>query len=183
MDWEVASAGLTLVAIIVALILGVQSIRETRNIQKREFRHRLLNEIAEWATKVINWRSENRTATREMAKVEVGDVKSSQRLFHAHIAEIQDFFSAITEPIKYIRKVAFKYQQGLPEDIQKLMDGLKVYTDFLETWKHKLVSDITKAMSDIDADAATADKLAEQVVKSADVVLEKVAIIKTGEID
>ena len=43
------SAGLTLIAVIVALILGISSIRETRNVQKREFRHRLLKEIADWA--------------------------------------------------------------------------------------------------------------------------------------
>ena len=73
MSWEASDvigatlAGLTFIAIVVALILGIRSIRETRNIQKREFRHRLLNEITEWATKVINWRSENRTVLREMA--------------------------------------------------------------------------------------------------------------------
>ncbi|MBL7166576.1 MAG: hypothetical protein ISS55_08835 [Dehalococcoidales bacterium] len=43
------SAGLTFIAVVVALILGIRSIRETRDIQKREFRHRLLNVIADWA--------------------------------------------------------------------------------------------------------------------------------------
>ncbi len=40
---------LTLLAIVVALTIGVTGILQTRSIQKREFRHRLLNEIIDWS--------------------------------------------------------------------------------------------------------------------------------------
>ena len=178
-------AGLTLFAVVVALFLGVRSIRETRNIQRREFRHRLLTEITEWAIKVASWRSENRTVLREMAHVKEGDVRVGLRLFFAHLAEVQDFFAAITGLNTYIYKTSLKFQQGLPEDIQKLINDLKFFTDFLEAWKIRLFTDMTSGKADIDIkqdDVNKTDELAKQCTKSAGVVLDKVADIKAKEI-
>ena len=104
--------------IITTLLFGVAvvAIWQTRIIQKHEYKHRRLNEIIEWATKVISWRCENRTAFREMASKE--DERLSQRLFHAHLAEVHAFFAAIIGLNKYISKLSLTFQQGLPEDIQ-----------------------------------------------------------------
>ena len=170
--------------ILVALGIGVKSIRETHNIQKREFRHRLLNEITEWATKVVNWRSENRAVLKEMAGIEEGKVRQSLRLMHAHIAEVQNFFTAITGLNMYISTVSLKFQQGLPEDIQKLINDLKAFTDFLEAWQGRLFTDIARGTADIDIeeDSKKADGFAQQIRKSVGVVLEKVASIKAKEI-
>ncbi len=120
--------------IITTLLFGVAvvAIWQTRTIQKHEYKHRRLNELIEWATKVISWRSENRTVFREMASIE--DERLSQRLFHAHIAEVLAFFAAIIGLNKYISKLSLTFQQGLPEDIQKLIVDLKAFTDFHEAW-------------------------------------------------
>ena len=45
-DW------ITLAAVVVALAIGVVSLVQTQNLQKRERKERLLNEIIEWATDV-----------------------------------------------------------------------------------------------------------------------------------
>ena len=46
-------AGLTLIGIIVALTLGINSIRKTQQLQVRENRQRLLKEIIDWAISII----------------------------------------------------------------------------------------------------------------------------------
>ncbi len=45
---------ITLAAVLVALGIGVASILQTQNLQKRERRERLLNEIIEWAVDVAS---------------------------------------------------------------------------------------------------------------------------------
>ena len=114
------SAWFTLFAVIVALGIGVTAIVHTEIIQRREQKRRLLNEIAEWAIKVVSWRSESRAVLKEMASIKEGEVRQSLRLMHAHIAEMQMFFTAITGLNTYISKLSLKFQQGLPEVIQKI---------------------------------------------------------------
>ncbi|MGD1119812.1 MAG: hypothetical protein ABR886_10045 [Dehalococcoidales bacterium] len=54
-DWATPlSAGATLVAVIVALGVGVASIFQTKNIQKRERKERLINEIIDWLYEIHN---------------------------------------------------------------------------------------------------------------------------------
>ena len=103
---------------------------------------------------------------------------------HAHLGEVQDFFAAITGLNMYVSKVSLTFQQGLPEDIQKLINDLKDFTDFHEAWQEKLFTDIAGGTADIDIeeDSNKADELAKQIGKSAGVVLEKVADIKGKEI-
>ena len=177
-------AWLTLFAVIVALGIGVASIVRTEKIQRREQKRRLLNEITEWAIKAVSWRSENRALLKEMLTTEEGEARQSLRLMHAHIAEVRDFFAAITGLNTYISKLSLKFQQGLPEVIQKLISDLEASTDFLEAWRGRLFADICSRKVDIDTskDAAEADKLAEQFEKSAGAVLEKAADIKAKEI-
>ena len=177
-------AWLTLSAVIVALGIGVASIVRTERMQRREQRRRLLNEITEWAIKVVSWRSENRAVLKEMATIEEGEARQSLRLMHAHIAEVQSFFTAITGLNTYISKLSLKFQQGLPEVIQKLISDLKASTDFLEAWLGRLSADIDSRKVDIDTskDAAEADKLTQQFEESAGAVLEKAADIKAKEI-
>ena len=51
-DW------ITLVAVIVALGLGVSSLVQTQSLQKRERKERLLNEIIQWAIEITKHRFE-----------------------------------------------------------------------------------------------------------------------------
>lgn len=160
--------------------------RETELLkEKRGRKERILNEIIEWAIRITTWRSENRTILREMAKVT--DITKSQRLMHAHIAEVRDFFVGITGLNEYVVKIASGFQQGLPEAIEKLIDDLKSLLGFLEEWQLKLVAEITsssvdKAQSSIVENSIKADDLSGQVINSVRVVLEKAAEIKTRDV-
>jgi len=175
-------AWLTLFAVIVALGIGVASIIHTEIIQKRERKRMLLNEITEWATKVISWRSENRFILTELASIK--ERRQSERLRHAHILEVINFFATITGLNTYISKVSLTFQQGLPEVVQKLIDDLKAYTYLLHAWQARLFIDIAEGKLDIDMeDAMKADEFSQKLEKSAGAVLEKVADIKTKEID
>lgn len=52
--WAVAGGPvMTLIAVAVALYIGIKSLRQTENIQKREQKHRLLNETNNWAEEAI----------------------------------------------------------------------------------------------------------------------------------
>jgi len=196
MTWEASDiisavlAGLTLIGIVVALIVGIKSILATHSIQKREFRYRLLNEIAEWAIKPVAWRSENREVFREMARIKPkpGEDRDGGRLVHAHIAEVQDFFSEIVGMDSSVVKLSLTFQQGLPEGIQELAKNLRDFMKFLDSWREKLFADMTgdKVETGLDEnwplDEMSAEKLTLQVEKSARVVLEKIAELKAKEI-
>ena len=175
-------AWITLSAVIVALGIGIASIIHTEIIQKRERKHKLLNEIAEWATKVTSWRSENRAILTEMASIK--EVRQSQRFTHAHILEVINFLATITGLNTYISKVSLTFQQGLPEVVQELIDDLKAFAYLLEAWQTRLFIDIAGGKVDIDImeDARKVDEFSQKLEKSAGAVLEKVADIKTKEI-
>lgn len=102
-DWiNLGSAIILLGGIGASMFFGLRSLSQTKTMQKKELRHRLLNEIADWAIRVITWRAENRWVFREMARIEEGQVRQSKRLTHAHLAEVLDFFSAITGLSTYV---------------------------------------------------------------------------------
>ena len=53
-DW------ITLVAVIIALTLGVLALIQTNHIQKRHYKHLLINEIIDWETEIVkSIRTEN----------------------------------------------------------------------------------------------------------------------------
>jgi len=173
------TAWITLSAVIIALGIGVASIIHTEIIQKREQRRRLLNEIAEWATKVTSWRSENRAIMTELASIK--EVRQSKRLHHAYILEIINFFAAVTGLNMYISKVSLTFQQGLPEVVQKLIADLNEFLWLLVAYQIRLYTDIDGGEVDvgISEDPKWADEFTEKLEKSAGAVLEKVADIKT----
>lgn len=182
-DWfNLVSTILLLGGIGVSLFLGLRSLNQTNNIQKKELRQRLLNEIADWAIRVISWRSEDKGVFRDMARIE--DVRQSKRFVHARIAEVLDFFSTVTGLNTYVNKVALTFQQGLPEDIHQLVKDLEKLTNFLNDWKTKLSIELTEGKYDasIDEDASKGDEFTLQVTKSAGMVLERVAAIKAMDI-
>ena len=182
-DWIAAVLALiTFIALVVAFSLGIQSIRETRNIQRREYRNSLLNEITQWATKVINWRYENRTALTPAS--ELLEIRQNQRFLFLHLGEILDYFSSITNCGVYILDVSRMFQQDLPQDVRKLVDDLNAYTNLLESFQQIVKADFGKdplEINNTDKASNKADTLAQQAVNSAICVLKKVATIKANE--
>ena len=182
-DWIAAvSALITFIALVVAFSLGIRSIRETRNIQRREYRNSLLNEITQWATKVIDWRYENRTAVTQAA--ELLEVRQNQRFLFLHLEAVLDYFSSITNCGVYILDVSRMFQQDLSQDVCKLVDDLNAYTNSLESFQQIVQADFGKdplEINNTDEASNKADTLAQQAVNSAICVLKKVATIKANE--
>lgn len=176
------------------LMLALATFQMITNSNKQEKRRReeeisketrrrnesLLNEIIDWAKRVLNWRAENRPVLREMAKT-AGEI-TGMRLIHAHVSEVHDFFTGIIGMKEYITKIGFKFGQNLPETIEKLFSDLEAHIEYLEAWQAKLLTDIATGKVDIVSDSKKADAFAEQFEKSISVVLEKTAQIKAKDI-
>lgn len=179
-----AAAGVVVaVAVTFSLLQNTQLRKDTKERELRDRREALLNEITDWARSIVNWRSQNRTATIKMASIEQGQNKQSLRLYHAHIAEILDFFSALTGLNKYVTEISLIFQQGLPEDINKLRNDLEVFIVFLEKWKTKVFNRIDTNVPVLEnEDIDTAEELTQRMTESAVSVLGKVASIKVKEI-
>ena len=46
-DWVLVGS------VIVALVLGIRSLRQTKDLRRKEYRHKLLDEIIDWAKDTI----------------------------------------------------------------------------------------------------------------------------------
>jgi hypothetical protein len=75
-----------IIAVIVSLALGVASIVQNNITRQKQSRSNLVNEVIDWATKILNCDIEN-PVLKEIAKV--NDPLSGYRLAHAHIAEVR----------------------------------------------------------------------------------------------
>jgi hypothetical protein len=53
-DWaQIIGAGITLLAVLVALGLGLVNMRQTKNIQEQQYKHTLFRDIKGWAREVV----------------------------------------------------------------------------------------------------------------------------------
>ena len=162
-------------------IMAWRTIRQTRSVQKAEKRERLLNEIIEWARSILTWRSRHKDIFRDVAR-STSDIESI-RLVHANIAQVLGDFAGITGLNEYMKEVALRLEQGLPETVEKLISDTGTYIDFLEQRFYELTPNIKRGIfSETDEVINTTEILAEQMVSSARCVLASVAKIKTKDI-
>lgn len=126
-DWATPLSALaTLAAVIVALGLGVSSIIQTQKLQKREKRERELNEIIEWAEKVLgSGYSENLDHTK------LGQISNQQQEF-AYIYEVVSRISTNYENMKiksiYIKNVAALLGEEMLGDVTTLSNYIIDYS-------------------------------------------------------
>jgi len=50
---SVGAPAIILIGIVVALAIGIMSLRQTREVQERQFKHTLLSEIIKWAIDIV----------------------------------------------------------------------------------------------------------------------------------
>ena len=125
------SALLTLFAVIVALAIGIKSIKETRNIQSREFKYRLLNEISNWASEHAKWRERRISMFENIARAT--SKEESLRLMHSHIASVADGLDGIKQMNRYISKAASKIDKKLLYSVNVLINDIGVGTPGLRS--------------------------------------------------
>ncbi len=165
------------------LFLGImawRAIRQTGNIQKRERRERLLNEIIEWAIDVTNWRSESKKIFKEMAGIT--DIKQQEVLTHAHIVEVKEGFVGMGGRNQYISNITDKFTKVLQEDVEKLITDLEAYIEFLDDWQRVKADEIAHNLDAEYEYYTKADELALQIDESANKVIEEATKIKTRDI-
>ena len=179
------SALLTLFVVIVALAIGIKSIKETRNIQTREFKYRLLSEMFDWASELVKWREKRTKMFEDVARAT--STKKSLRLLHSHIASVSDGLSGTKQMNRYMSKAASKLDKDLLYSVNKLTDDVDSYSSFLIEWarnlKDAIFEGVTKGEKVFNDNTEEADNLADMMETSAGFVLEIVARIKAQSID
>jgi len=179
-----ASAGapaIMLIAIAVALGIGLAGILQTRSIQRNEQKQKMLNEIVEWARSVITWRVRHKDIFRDIAR-STRPIEGA-RLTHAHLAQVLGDFAGITGLSEYMRKVALRLEEGLPEPVEKLINDTGTYIDFLEQRFKELTTNIQRGrFGEEDEVIEKTETLAKQMASSASSVLVVVATMKSRAI-
>lgn len=172
----------TLSLVIVTFLLAVAaflSIWQTHNIQKKEYRHRLLNDLIEWAVSITNWRSRSKGIFKEIAFT--ADKKKQQLLTHTHIVEVKEDFVGLSGRNQYAINVSEKFARILQDTIERLVADLENYIEFLDDWQQVVADNISKNLIGTEEYGYydKADQLASQIDESALKVIEKAVKINT----
>ncbi len=141
-EWaQVISTGITLLAVLVALGIGVASIWNTQSLQKKERKERLLNEIIEWAkgleerifppgeTKIL-------TNIRELFAVRSNIPIKEETIsglwdLDQTVASLERLSHEIKEGDEYITKLASGLDKELGTAIDKVINDMKKRQELL----------------------------------------------------
>ena len=116
-------SALTLTAIIIALIIGVRSLVQTKNIQKAERKQRLLNEIMDWARDLL-------MCSSEIVQPVPGRSRSGSILHVTGVWWLR--YRAINAKSKYVEKIASEFGQHLLPEVLSVISKLKELISLLE---------------------------------------------------
>lgn len=150
------------------------SIRQTHNIQKKEYRRRLLNDLIEWAIAITNWRSTSKIIFKET--VLTADRGKRQLLMYAHIEGVKEDFVGLGSRNQYAINVSEKFARILQDAIERLVVDVEKYMEFLNDWAQFIADNISKNLVEIQEYGdyvKKADQLTEQIDKSARKVIEE----------
>lgn len=117
-------ASLTLIAVVVALIIGVASLVQTKRIQKGERKQRLLNEIMDWANDVLMCGSEMHVQPVP------GITREAHRLHAASALYLR--YKVVNARTKYVEKIASEFGQALLPTLASVISKLKNLANLLE---------------------------------------------------
>jgi len=164
-----ASAGapaITLIAVTAALYIGIKSLRQTENIQKQERKHRLLNEIIEWAVDIL----ECGRVPDMLYEMRVKDVSKPEELGSVIADDIRYRFNSIKARSSYIGKIVLSFGQDL-------QTAVKVTTEALDRQ-----IELLKQMPDGKVNPTAVGDHRKILDQSANKVIEEAAKIKTRDI-
>ncbi|MFC2026608.1 hypothetical protein ACFLUX_01370 [Chloroflexota bacterium] len=179
-DW------ITLFAVIVALGIGIASILHTQNLQKKEQRQKLLNEIIDWAKNITKYRFSK--ACKELLQItdSSGETsyKKSLQFIHANVEEVKEAFAGLEIQSRYICKITSTFGAELYEAAQDLAEKINGYINYLREWSGTLADEIEEQKKDIDiiSSASKADEIGLQMDDSARKLMEEAAEVKTKNI-
>ncbi|HUT96576.1 MAG TPA: hypothetical protein VMW60_00450 [Dehalococcoidales bacterium] len=127
-DWaQVIGAGITLLAVLVALGIGIASILHTQSMQKKERRERLLNEIIDWALDsakpkyALALTSLDYTLSEEDQRTIIQVAQAS----NTHILIVRG---------NYIAKIALIFTQDLSTAVENVRKNLEEHSELIDDW-------------------------------------------------
>jgi len=180
-DWiNIITAIFLLGAIIVSLVIGLKSLHQTKNIQKRQSRHTLLKEIVEWATDVGDWRSDYKNVAKDMLGIK--DKRKQQLFLYAHIVEIKESFMGMRGRNQYISEVARIFDQSLQEAVGMLRGELEAYIGFLDEWQHAMADAIDEGVDDKQENTQEANQHEQKLDQYVSAVMKESANVVTRDI-
>ena len=126
-DW------ITLVAVLVALGIGIASILHTQSLQKRERKERLLNEIIEWAESVgkCGFEIDEDTPNIKAALEARLDFSQSYGFIKAHRAMFQNGYRNIRWRNEYIRNITGKNLLNVLPSVNNLIYELEKHLEMI----------------------------------------------------
>lgn len=117
-------AGLS-TAVVVSLILGVKALRQTRDLQDRERRQMLLNEIVEWAIAVLQCGTPS--SPKDLIDLPVEKVRA---WFHTQMIEGRNRYLAQAARAVYIIQIGSSFKETkLSEQIVTASKNLSKYIE------------------------------------------------------
>ena len=151
-DW------ITLIAVITALTLGILAIMQTNRIQKRHYKHILINEIIDWSTEIIK-----SIRTENIPIVGSTDLDTARkRVLGNKIFKLMGV-DAKTEYMKRISTVFPELSAKLAE-VQLNMDTLsEVFWEASDRAEKKLEDTVDPYLRQLDKSATEVITLAIQV--------------------
>lgn len=151
-DW------ITLGAVIIALIIGILALLQTNRIQKRQYKHLLINEIIDWATEIVKAiRVENVPVVGSIDLITARKRVLVSKYFQLwgldtktdYIEHIATFFPEVSEKVTEIQQNL----NALPE----------VFNEVVKKKEEKFEDILSPYFSRLDKSAEEVIKLAVQV--------------------
>ena len=116
----------------VSLFLGLRSIRQTKDIQQRQYRNNLLDDVIKWAENVLECGMEKST----MAVANVTDKAEEDRRVLAYATDLQLEFQRMIVKSQHMSKVAFQLQyKSLLDAIDDLNKELGMHVDAFQRYR------------------------------------------------
>jgi len=181
---QVINSGIMLMAVFVALGMGITSILHTQSMQKRERRERLLNEIIEWAVDM----------TKGELLMDFADVKSIQGIRRARLYlyvtldKLQFTFKQARTRGRYISRIVSILGKDLQKAVEDLIRTLEAHIQVLKECMDTLDSPALespaqeKTLNVVTAEARKTTESKKILDKYASRVIEEATKIKVRDI-
>jgi len=183
-EWAQAiSAGIMLLAVFVALGVGVASILHTQRMQKKERRERLLNEIIEWAVDMT--KGELLMEFEDVKSIK--DIRKTRLYLYVTMDKLQFTFRQARTRGLYISRIVSIFGTDLQKAVGELMRNLEVHIQVLKECMDTLDSPALdspaqeKTLNVAIAAARRTTNSKKLLDKSANKVIDEATRIKTRD--
>lgn len=129
-----ASNWITLAAVVVALLMGVASIWQTRRIQKKEYKRRLLGEIINWATDVVKCEFESEIPVEALLSSEEEQEKRVEHIDWVTHGNLRLRYAALDARSAYIEEVSKAFTWVLSQRVRGTIGKLRVHMGILRDY-------------------------------------------------